>query len=180
VAEALHAALVRAGQGVEADRLVADWLGQHPQDATFQFRLGEAAVERRDWAGAEARLRQVLSLQPRHAAAMNNLAWLMVQQGKARAAALAQQAAALMPDRPAGLDTWSMALEAERNVLRALEVQKRATEIDPRNPDCRLRLAALLLKSGERSAARDELKRLSMLGARYPRQAEVAAMLTGL
>lgn len=174
------ALLHRDGKAAEAEKATADWLKDHPKDALFLYQMGDLATGRQDWSGAEARYRQVLDLAPQHAAALNNIAWLLVKQGKPGGAAMAEKALALMPDRAPMLDTLSLALEAERQLDKAVQVQKRATELEPRNGDYRLRLAQLLVKKGDKSGAREELQALSQLGDRYPKQAEVAALLKTL
>mgnify|MGYP002145721270 CR=1 FL=1 len=128
-------------------------------------------------AGREA---NVLAVQPRNAAAMNNIAWLLVKRGQPGAVAMAQQAGALMPDRAPFLDTLALALESENQLDKAIETQKRALQLDAKNPYLRLHLAQLLSKNGDKSGAREHLNALSSLGAGFPGQAEVAALLKSL
>lgn len=159
-AQRLHASMLSAGDAAGAERMAADWLREHPQDAAFRYHLGSVAVARSDWASAEGHFRAVVQQQPRHAAALNNVAWLLVKQGKAGARALAEQAHALAPDRPPILDTLALALESDGQLPRAVQMQRRATELEPRNGDYRLRLAELLVKSGDKKGAREELTTL--------------------
>ena len=95
-----------------------------PRDGGFLLHLGDMAVARMDLVQAEARYRAVLALQPRHAVAMNNVAWLLASQGKPGGAEMAEAALKLLPERAPLLDTLSLALEVEKQLGKAIEVQK--------------------------------------------------------
>ena len=174
---ALHAALREAGRGDEAERFAAGWQKQHADDSAFRFHLGDLAIAARDWPRAEARYREVLERQPRNALALNNVAWLMLQQGRKGALALAEQANAIAPGQPALRDTLALATAAEGQLSRALELQRETVQRAPDAPTLRLTLARLLLQSGDKAAARAELDKLAKLGNGFKEQAEVAELL---
>lgn len=176
----LHESLIAAGKGADADRLAADWRKNNPKDVIFLYHLGDTALAAKNWPQADAMYRAVLAQQPRHAAAMNNLAWLMATQRQPGATAMAERALALLPDRAALLDTLAFALEAENQLPKAIDAQKRAAELEPRSPMLRLRLAQLLIKHGNKADARKELENLSRLGSAFEAQAEVASLLKRL
>lgn len=175
-----HISLSRSGQAAEAERFAAEWTRGHARDAQFLFYLGDAATNRQDWAKAEARYKEVLALRPRHAAAMNNIAWLLAKQGKPGAVAMARQAVDLLPDRPGFLDTLSTALESERQPEKALEAQKRAVELDAKEPMLRWRLAKLLAAQGDKSEAKKQLEILAGMGPRFGLQDQAAALMKTL
>jgi cellulose synthase operon protein C len=175
-----HAYLVRAGRSAEAERLSTSWQKAHPQDAAFLYHLGNLALSAQDWPQAEARYRGVLKLQPRHAAAANNIAWIMATQHRDGAVAMAEQALAIAPDRPAMLDTLALAQESAGQLAQAVHTQKRAVELNPRDPSLRLRLAQLHLKNGDTSDARDLLEPLSRLGPSFSGHAEALGLLKSL
>jgi Tfp pilus assembly protein PilF len=168
------------GKTADADRAAAEWLKAHPKDTTFMYHLGDQAAATKDWPRAEAQCRAVLAQQPRHAAAMNNIAWLLATQHKPGAVAMAEQALAILPDRSTMLDTLAFAQESENQLDKAVDTQKRAVELEPRNPMLRLRLAQLHIKKGNRSDARDLLQALALLGPSFGAQAEVAGLLKTL
>lgn len=180
VAIKLHNSLLAGSQRAEADRWADQWMKENPRDAGFLFYTGDMALARGENAAAEAIYRSVLDIQPKNALAMNNVAWLMVKQGKPGATALAEEANSLLEDRAPLMDTLATALAAENKLPRAIEIQKRALELDPKNPDIRLGLARYLLQSGEKASARAELETLARLGDRFSSQAEVASLLKGL
>jgi putative PEP-CTERM system TPR-repeat lipoprotein len=176
----LHSALVSGGKTAEADRLAADWTRDHPKDMVFKFYLGDVAMARQDFPGAEGLYRQVLEAQPTNALALNNVAWLMARQNKPGAVAMAEKANALMPDRAPLVDTLSLALETENQLPKAIEAQVRASRLEPGDPNLTLRLGKLYIKSGDKARARAELETLVKLGDKFAGQAEVATLLKQL
>ena len=180
VAVRLHSGLRQAGKVADADRLAADWLKTQPRDAAFRFYLGDTAMAQDKTAEAEGHYRSVLETQPRNALAMNNVAWLLVKQGKPGGVAMAQQANELMPGRAPLMDTLATALAAENKLPLAIETQKAAIARNPADPSLKLNLAKLLIKSGEKAYARAELEDLAKLGDKFRGQAEVAVLLKTL
>lgn len=180
LATKLHRSLAEGGKAAEADRWAADWLGDHARDTVFLYYLGSRASATRDWAQAEARYRQVLALQPRHAAALNNLAWALASQKKPGAVATAQQANEILPERASLLDTLAFAQESENQLARAVETQRREVEIDPRDAMLRLRLAKLLIRHGDRTGAAEQVDWLSRLGRNFAAHADVTALAQSL
>lgn len=176
----LHAVLLAGGKGADADRFAAEWRKSHPSDAAFVFHLADTAMAQKKNDEAEAHYRQVLALQPDNALAMNNIAWLLAQQRKPGALALAEKAVALLPNRAPLLDTLALAQEAENQLAQAIETQKRAVALAPKDGHMALRLARLYLKAGEKALARNELEALGKLGDRFAGQAEVAELLKTL
>ena len=173
----LHQALFAGGQRAEADRVAADWQKEHPKDFGFSYYLGDLAMSRADFAVAEKHYRAVLDAQPRNALALNNVAWLLAKQGKAGGTPLAEQANQILPNRPQLMDTLATTLAAEGELKRALEVQKRAVQLERSDPNLRLNLARMHLKAGEKPQARAELEDLARLGERFRAQAEVTELL---
>lgn len=176
----LHNALLTGGKKADADRWAADWTKDHPKDAGFRFYLGDMAMSRGENGAAEALYRQVIELQPTNALAMNNVAWLLVKQGKPGATQLAEKAVSLLADRPPLLDTLATALAADNQMAKAIEAQKRAVTLAPDNPVMRLALAKHYAKAGEKAFARAELETLKKLGDKFRGQAEVAELLKTL
>jgi len=180
VATKLHGALVAGGKRAEAERFAASWEKENPSDGGFLFYLGDAALAQRDFAAAEERYRAVAKVQPKNALALNNIAWLMVRQGKEGALQFAEQANQLMPDRPPLMDTLASALAAAGQLPKAIDVQKRALERAPDDAAMRLNLAKLYIKTGDKSKARTELEQLGKLGDKFPGQPEVTDLLKTL
>ncbi|MCW5612464.1 MAG: PEP-CTERM system TPR-repeat protein PrsT [Rubrivivax sp.] len=172
----LHAAYRAAGRYADADRVAADWERRRAQDPAFQFYLGDVATNDKAYARAEQHYRNVLRSQPGNALAMNNIAWLLLQQSKPGALELAQRADALLPNRAPVLDTLAAAQAAAGRMADAVKTQKRALAASPQDPHLQLRLAGYLLKAGQKSEAREHLEVLARLGDRFSAQKEVAAL----
>ena len=180
IAIKLHSALRRAGKKAEADRTASDWLRVNPKDSAFHFYVGDLLRDSNDAAGAESHYRKVLELQPHNPMALNNVAWLLVKQGKPGAVAMAERANALLPDSTPLMDTLAAALAADNKVTQAIEVQARAVARNPGDPGLKLHLARLYAKEGDKARARSELEGLARLGDKFPEQAEVAKLLKSL
>ncbi len=176
----LHTTLLRADKKAEADRFIDTWLAEHPKNTTILTYLGDAAALSGNYAVAEARYKEVLALQPKDSLAMNNLANVLLRQGKPGAAKLAEQAAALSPSSPAVLDTWATALAAENNLPKALEQARKAHEMAPDTPVFELTLARILIKSGDKTQARQHLEKLRNLGDAFGAEQEVQQLLKQL
>lgn len=176
----LHNVLLSAGKTAEADRWAEQWQRENASDAAFRYYLGDVALARGQLAQAEAAYRSVLELQPGNALAMNNVAWLLVKQGKPGGLAMAEKANSLLPDRAPLLDTLASALAAEKQLKKAIETQKRAISRNPQDASLKLNLAKLFIQDNQKPEARAELEDLARLGDRFPAQAEVAALLKTL
>ncbi len=176
-AQRLHAALSAGKKTTEAAAMAQDWRQKHPDDQGFVLHLGDLALAGGQSAEAEALYRQVIARQPGNVPALNNLAYVLASQKKPGAVALAEQALKLAPKSAAVMDTLAMALAAEQQLPRALEVQKQAVAAAPAASNFRLQLAKLLIQSGDKRNARSELSALAALGNKFPNQAEVSALI---
>lgn len=176
----LHSVLSASGKTAEGEAFSSSWMNAHPNDATFLFHMGDAAMARKDFGAAEAAYATVAKLQPTSAAAFNNLAWVTSQLNKKGAVAYAEKANALAPRQPAFIDTMAMVLAEAKQYERAIALQKEAVALEPANPVWRLALAKIYVKSGDKTRARQELTELAALGSAFTSQSEVAAMLRSL
>ncbi len=176
----VHTALLSAGKKAEADAFAAEWARHSPQDPAFAYYLGDLALSANNMALAESKYREVLKVQPNNALALNNVAWLLVKQGKPGALPLAEKATQVLPDRAQLLDTLSAAQEAENQLPKAVETQLRAVTLAPADGMLSLRLARLYIKQGDKPKARAALEDLAKRGDKFPAQAEVGALLKTL
>jgi predicted Zn-dependent protease len=72
-----------------------------------------------------------------------------------------------------GHDSW---LKARKICPRAIEIQRKAVELQPQDPAYRLSLARMYVDLGDKGLASRELDRLAKLGNKFPRQDEVAKL----
>ena len=176
----LHRTYLAAGQASSAEQLAAEWRKERPADAAFVAYLGEMAMSKKSWAEAEQHFSSVVKAQPKNVVALNNVAWLMVQQGKPGAVEIAQRANQLRPGRAALLDTLAAALAAENQLPAAIRTQKDALELSPREHAYRLSLARLYIQAGERRMALAELEKLERSGDRFAGETEARRLLSEL
>ena len=173
----VHEVLLMAKRDAEAAKWADSWAAAHPKDSMFAFYLGDVALGQGDLALAERRYSEVLKVQPEHALALNNIAWIMAQQRRPGAVALAERAVKGAPEQPPLMDTLALALAAEAQLPRALEIQRRVVAMAPDAPSFRLNLAKMQLQAGDKPSARLELEKLAKLGAKFSSQAEVAQLM---
>jgi predicted Zn-dependent protease len=177
VAQRLYLALHGSADQARTDAFAAEWAKAQPADPRFPFFLAGLSIADRKYELAEAQLKQVLHLDPDNATAVNNLAWVLWVQKKPGALDAAERANKLVPNQPVFMDTLALVLAEQGQVARALELQKRAVELDPNAAGLRLGLARLYLKSGDKTGARKELDDLAKLGDKFAQQGEVRVLL---
>jgi cellulose synthase operon protein C len=166
----------RAGLA-DATAFSDSWIKNHPQDAAFIANAALVAERSGEPARAEALHRKAVALNPGSPAALNNLAFFLVQAKNTQGLELARRAVQLGPDVATFRDTLARALELAGQKEPALKEELRAVELAPRAHEFRLQLARLYLVTGDKSKAKKELVRLSELGAKFGRQPEVQKLL---
>lgn len=172
----MHKTLLSAGRPAEAERFASSWLKEQSGDVAFLFYLGDYQTAKGDFAAAEANYRAVLKLRPEHALALNNAAFAILKQGKAGALELAFEANKIAPDTPDLMDTLALALLAENQPAKALELQRRTVQSSPGNYVFRLTLAKAMLQAGDKAGAKVELDGLAALGRQFSGADEVAKL----
>ncbi|MFG6441160.1 XrtA/PEP-CTERM system TPR-repeat protein PrsT [Roseateles sp. LKC17W] len=176
----LHMALRGAKRDSEAAQWAEDWIKAQPRDAGFPAYLGDVALRQQQFDVAERQFRRVVELLPENSDALNNIAYAMARQGKSGGMAFVERALKLRPDSPGYLDTQAAVLAADKQLVRALEVQRRAVTLDGDNGILRLNLAKLLIEAGDKAAAKKELTPLKDMGVRFAAHAEVARLWAAL
>jgi putative PEP-CTERM system TPR-repeat lipoprotein len=176
LAIAMQAVLLASGQGAQAGRFATQWQQDHPKDAAFIFNLGDQALARKDYGGAEQLYLAVLKLQPENAAVLNNLAWVGSKLNRKEAMGYAEKAVALAPGQPAFLDTLATLRADKGDYKQALELQNRALALQPQNPQFKLNLVRIQYRSGQKELARKQLDELTDMGETFPAQDAVLAL----
>ncbi|WP_182915687.1 XrtA/PEP-CTERM system TPR-repeat protein PrsT [Massilia cavernae] len=156
----LHGAMTRAGKAGDADARLAKWRTERPADAALMIYVSELAINKKDFPGAIRHLETVVKAAPKHAAALNNLAWAYQRVGDPRALATAEQALALSGGSPAVLDTIGFILVEQGNTARGVGYLQQAVKLAPKDPGIRFHLAQGLAKSGDKANARRELEKV--------------------
>ncbi|MEO5733128.1 MAG: tetratricopeptide repeat protein, partial [Rubrivivax sp.] len=180
VATRVHATLMALKQPAEAEKFASQWLQQHPKDVGFIAYAGDSAMAREDFGIAEQNFRRLLQLHPENPRALNNVALMMLKQGKPGALDYAERANKLLDNSPELMDTLTLALAAEKRLDEAVALQQRALALAPADNQLRLTLAKLYLQSGKKERARSELETLAKVGAAFTQQAEVDQLMKRL
>jgi cellulose synthase operon protein C len=176
----LHSALQASGKAAEAERFAASWQKESPKDVVFLLYMGDGAIARNDFVGAERNYFAVVRLQPNNAVAYNNLAWVTGRLNKNGAIGFAEKANVIAPNQPAFLDTLAVLLSGNGEYGRAVELQNKALALQPQNSLFRLNLAKIHIKGGKKDLAKKELDDLAKLGEKFPAHFEVAQLLKTL
>jgi cellulose synthase operon protein C len=172
LASQLFSLLLRMERDGEAGSFGAAWLRRHPRDATIEYLMSVRDIARNDLPSAQERLKRVVASYPTNALALNNLAWVTVKTGGKGGVEYARRAVSVAPETPDYMDTLAMALGAEGQLKEAMDIQRRALDLSPNQPELRLGMARLALKAGDKEVARGHLQALEKLGAGFAGQAE--------
>jgi Flp pilus assembly protein TadD len=90
--------LLRLDHADEALRITEEMLRKRPNDPDLVYQRGAVQMARKNWVAAEKDLRHALELEPRQTGAMNDLAVLLINQGrKAEAQTLLQKVLQINP-----------------------------------------------------------------------------------
>lgn len=140
----------------DPDAVLRRWLEEHPGDATVNLVLGSRDLERNDLAAAVGRFEAIVAADERHAAALNNLAWIYHERGDARALEFAQRAREAAPADPRVADTLGWIYVERGEVARGLTLLEEAVQAFPTHPEIRYHRAVALDENGDRARAADE------------------------
>lgn len=158
VAAKLVASLFAGGRVAEAEAFSTRWLVDNPRDANVRTLLADRAMRARDYKRAASHYQAVVSVDPNNVIALNNLAWIGGESGDAKAIGYAERAAKLAPQSASVLDTLGTLLVKRGETSRGLEYLTKARELAPARFDLRLSHARALVFSGQKDAARKELR----------------------
>lgn len=153
----LHAVRSRAGQAVQAEADLLQWLDTRPGDDLVRDYLAGIYFRSARTDLAIEQYQRLLRSNPRNLIALNNLAMAFHRKGDVRAVTLAEEALMLAPESAAIADTLGWILYERGQLARALEVLRTAASLGPGIPEIRYHLAVALAKSGDKRAARTEL-----------------------
>ena len=175
-----YALLVAAGRAADANTFADRWIKEHPKDAGFLALVGQHRQASKDVAGATAVYRAALEIDPDNVVVLNNLAWLLNEQGKPEARDLAERAFHLAPLNASVVDTLGTVLMKQGETARAVNMLRQATHLAPQDPRLRLNYARALAKSGDKAAARREVEQLVSRDSRPQVKAQAEQLLKEL
>ena len=156
------------------------WLDSNPEDLGVRMVLGEAYARASDWKAAARQYEAMLARQPRDPVALNNLAWLYLELGDARALETARRAQALAPNSPEVADTLGWILVRSGSIAEGLPLLKRAAEVSAQNRDIQYHYAAALAQTGKSGDALTRLKTILEGNANFESRSEAEKLLERL
>lgn len=175
-----YALLGAAGRTSDANAFADRWIKEYPKDAGFLALVGQQRLAAKDNAGATAAYRAALEIEPDNVVVLNNLAWLLNEQGRPEARDLAERAYRLAPLNASVVDTLGTVVLKQGDTARGVALLRQATNLAPQDPRMRLNLARALAKSGDKAGARRELEYVVNRDPRAPVKAEAEKLLREL
>lgn len=180
VAIKLHKSLLMAKDVSAADSFAQQRSQALPNDAIFTFYLGDVALSRKDFAQAERWYGAVLKMQPENVGALNNMAWLYNKSKRPQAKELAERAQRLQPRSAGVLDTLSEIHSDQGDFAKAVELQRKAVDLDGSVANYRLNLVKRLLAAGQKDQAKSEYEKLGRERPEYARSDEYRQLAKSL
>jgi putative PEP-CTERM system TPR-repeat lipoprotein len=172
--------MVQTGKEGEAQARLVKHHTANPDDQLVGLMVADTYLAKRQFKQAISSLERTLKVNPRNAAALNNLAWAYQQENDPRALATAEQAYKLAAQNPAIMDTLGWILVQKGDTARGLDVLRKAVAAAPDAPDIRYHLAAGLAKSGDKAGARKELEKTLAAGKPFASAEEAKSLMRQL
>ena len=119
--------------------------------------LASAHQSANQQAQAEELYRQIISIQPNNAAALNNLAWMYQEQGNPEAMDMARRAYELAPQSAAVADTYGWILLNNGEETESVAILEKAHELAPESREIAEHLAQAYEVTGNPEKAREIL-----------------------
>jgi predicted Zn-dependent protease len=157
--------LSRAGNDVEAKRVLQDHLSAHPNDFGAELAMAGLVLKA---GNTEASIARYSALNAKHAdspVVLNNLAWLFYEAKDPRATEMARRAFELAPQNPQVADTlgWIL-LQQDSGATEAVKLLESAAGAKPGDATIHYHLAVAYEKLNRRTEARRAVDRSLELG----------------
>jgi protein O-GlcNAc transferase len=130
-----------------------DYLAKKPDDAVVHYNLGYAYTALQKPAEAKSEYQKAIALDPKMAAAYQNLGMTLIPTDPAAAIEPLQHAAELMPEDARTKWLLGVALEATKKGTQAIEQYQAAAKLDAKNAEIRNSLGFALLRTGRAGEA---------------------------
>jgi Flp pilus assembly protein TadD len=149
-------------QDSEALNFLKTHQDKHEYSLLADLQIAELEIAKNRFTEAKKVYRSILSKYPQNIRAINNLAFILSQEGDfSSALPLANKAVALFPDEPAILDTLAMILKNSGDLKQALIYSEKAYAIDDKNPNMALSLTEILIANGQKDRAKEILNSIT-------------------
>jgi putative PEP-CTERM system TPR-repeat lipoprotein len=151
--------LYRAGDSETATQRLQQAKKRHPDASDLKMLEASIALRQNDSNQAVERYLQVIVDQPNNVPALNNLAWLMLENDPVKALDYATRAVSLSR-HPQVLDTYGMVMLSNKNPQAAVKVLRIAATKKPDSAEITFHLAKALAASGNSQEAKQILQPL--------------------
>ena len=150
-----------------------------PENMVITGTLGFELMTAGQGQAAEAQYRRVMEADPKNALAINNLAFLLADEGRDldMALAYAHRARQLAPDELTIADTMGWVYLKMNRLQDAIAIFRDIVQKDPRRAAYRYHLATALEQSGNPAAAKTELEAASKSNPSHDDELKIAALL---
>ncbi len=167
--------------GNEADffSTLQSWLEKHPQDGQARFLLANQYLSLKRYDEATAAYTKLLELAPDNPEVLNNLALALRKKNPQQARQYAEKALTLLPDNGSVMDTLAVILLDQSDTQRALELLRKASQLQPK-PEIRYHLAQALVKNGRKDEARQVLREILADQTTFDSRQQASALLKEL
>jgi tetratricopeptide (TPR) repeat protein len=147
-----------------ADQAIADYqlaMQKNPRDVRLHLAYGSLLEDRGNWQQAETLYQQALQIKPDDPAVANNLAYLFIQHGgdKAAAVSMARTARKGLPNLGSTADTLGWAYYYQGVFPSAVTALQAAIKESPENPTYHYHLGLAYQKTNDSAGAKQEWKR---------------------
>lgn len=173
-------ALRESGKAAEADKRLAQAIGQNPKDLRLPLFRAELNLRDQQYKLAAEQLEAMSKQTPNNAAILNNLAYAYQQSKDSRALPTAEAAYKLASTEPAVMDTLGWILVEQGDAKRAAQILQQASTKAPQLPEIRYHLAMALFKSGDKVGARKEVEQALASGKTFAKADDARALLKQL
>lgn len=176
----LFGALANQDGGKPALLLAEQWGKAHPKDIVGQKTLANAYARAGQLPAAKAAYNNLLKLTPDDSDVLNNLANVLLRLKDPEGLKVAEQAVAKAPTNVNAIDTLGWALFQAGQTDRALQLLRDARLRQPASQEIRYHLAAVLVKTGRKVEAREELEAALKGGSAFDGGTEASQLLQSL
>jgi putative PEP-CTERM system TPR-repeat lipoprotein len=156
------------------------YLEQNPLNTSVRIAVAQSYQLDGENDAAVSEYEKVLESSPEQPIALNNLAWLSMESGDARAESYARKAYAVAPDNANVIDTLGWILVQKGDVEDGLNLLKPLAEQHPGQPVYQYHLAAALAKMGDSDRARGILEAVLRDNGAFPGREEAEELLLQL
>jgi len=169
-----------SGDEAGANKVLAGWVADHPDDNTVRLALAGVYMKSARKQQAIVEYERILAEQPDNPLVLNNLAWLYFETGDTRALNLAEGAYKAAPQRPAIADTYGWLLVQAGNVEHGISLLRNAAERMQDNPEVQYHLGVALARAGDKTEARKFLEAALRSGQAFGGKEEAERLLAEL